>query len=465
MPKEVIKVELEVDKSQVEELERRLEGLQDEDVKITVSADDSEIQAVERQLDSIEDEEVEINVDSTGVESAFDKLKDLAGPAALGGVIAGIGALGATGIQAGAELQELSTISGLSVESLQKLGAAAKAGGGNVEDVADAAREMQLRLAEATKLGSGPAVEALQLLGITLEDLAGLSVDEQFLLLRDAISGVVDPAERLFIQEELLGGSTERLNSLLTISNAEYQALTENLNIVSAAEASVNAQIQTQANLIKDEAIAALASYTATAGVLLDRLGLMDIQFDTSLEGLQAIHAAIIDGGRDWELYTAVLQDAGIQVDDYYDSNNRLHTYLLTEALEAKIKTLEADRNLTVAKRDQTSALLEYTGTAEEATEATIKYAAAQTALISVVNQGTQAQYAYANATRASVAAALAFTQARQAAAALGPVDPNYVLGGIVGREQAREEQVERDQREQNRNNRATYDPLLGFAL
>ena len=170
-----------------------------------------------------------IDLKSEGAQSAIEELlggfEKLAGPAAIGAVAVGLGALVADSLSAADEIDQLTTRTGLSAEELQILGNIAAQSGGEMEDVADAAREMQLRLAEAASLGSGPAVDALRLLNLTLDDFAGLGVDERFALLRDRISEVVDPAERLFVAEELLGGSTERLNGLLSVSNDEFGRL------------------------------------------------------------------------------------------------------------------------------------------------------------------------------------------------------------------------------------------------
>ena len=171
-----------------------------------------------------------VDVDSDDADKAMDDLLSrFAGPAGLataaGVAGAAILALTADTLNAADGIDQLASRSGLSAEELQILTNIAATAGGEMDDVADAAREMQLRLAEAAALGSGPAVDALRLVNLTLEDFAGLDVDEQFALLRDRISEVVDPAERLFVAEELLGGSTERLNALLSASSTEYVQL------------------------------------------------------------------------------------------------------------------------------------------------------------------------------------------------------------------------------------------------
>ena len=162
--------------------------------------------------------------------SRLGKASRLAGKAIGGIAVAGAGiavGLGKELFDTAKELRELSAISNASGEALQVLGKIAESSGGSAEDVADAYREMQLRLTEASELASGPAVDALKILGLSLSDLEGLNADEQFDLLRDAISGVEDPAQRLFVAEELLGGAAERLNAVLNPTAAEFDSLAD----------------------------------------------------------------------------------------------------------------------------------------------------------------------------------------------------------------------------------------------
>ena len=170
--------------------------------------------------------------DRSGVDDASDSLSDLgekaadlASPAKLGAAALAMGYFLQQTLAAGDEIAQFAQRSGQSAEELQILSNIAAQSGGEMDDVADAAREMQLRLAEAAALGSGPAVDALTLLNLTLDDFAGKNVDQKFALLRDRISEVEDPAQRLFVAEELLGGSVERLNGLLNVNAAEFANL------------------------------------------------------------------------------------------------------------------------------------------------------------------------------------------------------------------------------------------------
>ena len=170
--------------------------------------------------------------DRSGVDDAGSALSDLGSkaadlgsPAQLGAAAVAMGVFLQQTLAAGDEIAQFAQRSGQSAEELQILSNIAAQSGGEMDDVADAAREMQLRLAEAAALGSGPAVDALTLLNLTLDDFAGKNVDQKFALLRDRISEVEDPAQRLFVAEELLGGSVERLNGLLNVNAAEFANL------------------------------------------------------------------------------------------------------------------------------------------------------------------------------------------------------------------------------------------------
>ncbi len=159
---------------------------------------------------------------SQKIAGAFSKV-------AKGGALAATAAVvgfGKAALETAVEIRNLSKISGASTDALQRLGRIAKQSGGDADDVADAFREMQLRLAEVAELGTGPAHDALKIIGVSLADLEGMSPDQTFDTLRDAISQVEDPALQLFAAEELLGGSAERLNAIVSQSPEAFDKAT-----------------------------------------------------------------------------------------------------------------------------------------------------------------------------------------------------------------------------------------------
>ena len=167
------------------------------------------------------------------LEDAGTRIRGIADKAALA-----IGAIATAGIGLGtklvtdlvdtaAEVRNLSESAGLSEENLQAWGRIAEESGGDISDIADSARELSLRLAEAANLETGPAVDALQLLGLKLEELEGLNTDEKFALIRDRLSEVTEESDRTFIAEELLGGASERLAGVVALTTEEFRAQTE----------------------------------------------------------------------------------------------------------------------------------------------------------------------------------------------------------------------------------------------
>ena len=175
--------------------------------------------------DDIEGVEDASNRTKTSVSGFSETLTKFAGPAILGAAAAGLVAFTKSALDSGDQIAALRDRAGVSAEFLQTYGHIAQDTGGDIDDVADSVREMQLRLGEAADAGSGPAVDALNSIGISLENIQNLNAEQRFELLRDRISEVEDPARRLYLQEELLGGSTERLGAILKPTSDEMARL------------------------------------------------------------------------------------------------------------------------------------------------------------------------------------------------------------------------------------------------
>ena len=146
--------------------------------------------------------------------------------AAAAGLVAGAIGLIKSRIGDARELRNFAQIAMVSTTFLQENAIALRRTGAEQDDFIDGLREMQLRLSEAAALGSGPAVDALKLVGLSLSDITGLDAPEQFDLIRKRIASIEDPARRLFVAEELLGGSSERLQGFLALTAeqlAEYR--------------------------------------------------------------------------------------------------------------------------------------------------------------------------------------------------------------------------------------------------
>lgn len=147
----------------------------------------------------------------------------------------GIIAIGAAGVAAGFSmarsfasagdaLEKMSARTGVSAESLSELKFAAERSGASIEDVEGAVRAMQRGLFAAKK-GTGEAKEGLDALGLSVDQLAGMSPEKQMEVIADSISGVVDPTEQAAIAMRIFGDSGTRLLPMMANGAAGMQSL------------------------------------------------------------------------------------------------------------------------------------------------------------------------------------------------------------------------------------------------
>lgn len=105
---------------------------------------------------------------------------------------------------------KLSRSLGVSYEELRALQLAADLSGASSEQLATAFTRAQVTITKAGQ-GSKESVAALRTLGLTVDDLAGKSVSEQFSALGAAISRIQDPAQRAAAAVAIFGRSGAQL--------------------------------------------------------------------------------------------------------------------------------------------------------------------------------------------------------------------------------------------------------------
>lgn len=136
-----------------------------------------------------------------------------------------LGAIGASALTAlfgtaktfadmGDSLDEMSSRTGVSVETLSELGFAAELAGADMETLETGIRKMQKTISEAIG-GSKSAADALAQLGLSIADLKGLNPEQQFKLIADRISRITDPTLRAALAMEVFGKSGTRLLPLI----------------------------------------------------------------------------------------------------------------------------------------------------------------------------------------------------------------------------------------------------------
>ena len=135
-----------------------------------------------------------------GLKRAMQQVKRFgAGVAKLGVKLAGLGVGLAAGLAAAAvqfaksgdEIAKMSKRTGVSTEALSKLKFVASQTGTNFSMLENAFRRMQRSIVDGER-GLTTTLDALEALGLTLEDLQGLSPEQQFGKLADALSQIED---------------------------------------------------------------------------------------------------------------------------------------------------------------------------------------------------------------------------------------------------------------------------------
>lgn len=158
-----------------------------------------------------------------GLKAAQAKLR------AFGAAVQGIGlrmmAFGSAGLapltlavkhfaSAGDTLDKMSKRTGLSAEALSELGFAAEQSGANLEALEKGVRKMQQTILDAAQ-GTKTAQDAFQALGLTFEELDGLTPEEQFTLIGDRLDRIADPTTKAALAMEIFGRAGTQLLPLL----------------------------------------------------------------------------------------------------------------------------------------------------------------------------------------------------------------------------------------------------------
>jgi hypothetical protein len=124
------------------------------------------------------------------------------------------------------ELQTMSQRTGISVEALSELGYAAQLSGTDMETLEVGIKRMQKTIAQAA-MGSQSAADALGELGLTVENLRGLSPDQQFKLIADKLAAIQSPAVRAAIAMQIFGRQGTQLLPMLSQGAAGIEAMQE----------------------------------------------------------------------------------------------------------------------------------------------------------------------------------------------------------------------------------------------
>ncbi|MDT8858291.1 hypothetical protein RNZ50_25350 [Paracoccaceae bacterium Fryx2] len=126
-----------------------------------------------------------------------------AGVMAAATVVAGV-AMIRSGLQTVDAQAKMAQSLGTTVESLQVLDRAADLSGVSMGNVEQATVQLTRRLSQAAA-GAGPAVEALDRLGLSVSALQSLPLDQRIALIQDRLAEFVPEAERAAVASQLFG--------------------------------------------------------------------------------------------------------------------------------------------------------------------------------------------------------------------------------------------------------------------
>lgn len=155
---------------------------------------------------------------------------------------------------AGDNLDKMSKRTGVGVKALSELAFAAEQSGASLDSVEKGIRGMQRSLLNA-EMGSKTATDALSALGLSVDELSGMSPEDQFTKIADAIGDVEDPSKRAALAMQLFGRAGSELLPMMSenaegIANLRKEA-TELGRTMTADDAQAAAELTDAMNRVK----------------------------------------------------------------------------------------------------------------------------------------------------------------------------------------------------------------------
>lgn len=159
---------------------------------------------------------------------------------------------------AGDKLDKMSKRTGVSVKALSELAFAAEQSGSSIDSVEKGIRGMQRSLLNA-EMGSKAASDALASIGLSANELSGMSPEDQFTAIADAIAKVQDPSKRAALAMQLFGRAGSELLPMLAENAEGIAELREEANelgrTMSEEDAKAAAELTDAMNRVKSTLI------------------------------------------------------------------------------------------------------------------------------------------------------------------------------------------------------------------
>jgi hypothetical protein len=241
-----------VDTSQLDQADKTIRGMVKQWRGLVERSLGRHAKAERERRQIVVEERKKIEAEIKAIEEADEKArkKMIAGWKKLGATIrTGAKAFAAVTVAAGAGLLKLSSDFadnaqeldkwadkiGTTTQELQRIEFAGAQVGAETDNVREAVKTLRENLGELERVGTGPAVDSLATLGLRLEDIIDLPVEEQIGLLSERFQNLPNQAQRVSVALELMG---EDGGALLPIfaegadALAEYGDEAERLGVV-----------------------------------------------------------------------------------------------------------------------------------------------------------------------------------------------------------------------------------------
>jgi len=163
---------------------------------------------------------IHVNADvakaKAGLAGIADKMKSVGRAATVaGGLITGLGVASITQFaKLGDEVQKMALRTGFSTEALSELRVAADLSGSSLKGMETGIRRMSKVIVDA-KDGLGESVDALDRMGVSVDDLVGKSPEQQFEILSMALAGMTDKTAQAATAQEVFGRAGTALLPML----------------------------------------------------------------------------------------------------------------------------------------------------------------------------------------------------------------------------------------------------------
>ncbi|MCA9681134.1 MAG: hypothetical protein KC457_02995 [Myxococcales bacterium] len=169
---------------------------------------------------------------------------------------------------AGDEIAKTAKSLAVGTDELQRLQYAGERSGVATDKLNDSIGKMRLGLEQALIDGAGPLAKSLDSLGLSAEDLVGLSVEEQLGMLGDALNGIEDDYTRAALVQQIFGDGNKRMTDLLAEGSAGISGLgdeAERLGLVIEGDALKSAEALTDAMFNVDQVVEAAKNQVGAA--------------------------------------------------------------------------------------------------------------------------------------------------------------------------------------------------------